>query len=323
MPYCSIFKSGLTIGPRGKVRPCCAFDNNSQEEFTIFDKEWRKQHLNYSEQSLSQWLPNCKECELSESIGRPSLRQYYNGILSGEEIEYWDIKINNTCNLACRMCNIASSSGIEQMVKQNPDQPWDINYSKRVQTGWHKDVEEILPYLTTAKYIKFTGGEPFLIPQVKRIIDWLISEEICSNIKQLMFITNGNVDLTGWFERFEKFPNVQINISVDAVGKRYEYIRSGASWELLNRNLESILKLKSPNAKISVTSLPMVLNHNHIHEVEEWCKSLGISHDVATPLIYPDFMRVDALDSPKTKEKFIQQMEIQDKIWGTNYKDFI
>ena len=202
MPYCKIFKSGITIGPTGGVRPCCAIDTTGETEPT-FDENWREHHLQLHERSLEDWLPGCAECKLSEDIGRPSLRQHYNKILGGQDLEYWDIKINNTCNLACRMCEKTSSSTWESIIKNNKNLDWDDSYTGTMKTGWHGDIENILPHLSTARFVKFTGGEPFLIPQVKRIIDWLISEDICSNIEELTFITNGTIDITEWFSRFE------------------------------------------------------------------------------------------------------------------------
>ena len=223
MPYCSIFKSGLTIGPTGEVRPCCAYRDNNRTPLK-FNDDWQSRHAELGKET--QWLPGCAECKLSEDLGRDSLRQYYNKILGGEELEYWDIKINNTCNLACRMCDKTSSSTWDSIIKNNTHLEFDDTYSSGPGTGWHGEIDEILPHLSTARFVKFTGGEPFLIPQVKRIIDWLISEEICSNIQELTFITNGTIDISSWKQRFSHFKKVNLLISVDAVGDRYRRSRT-------------------------------------------------------------------------------------------------
>lgn len=316
MTHCAIFKSGITIGPTGGVRPCCAYNSNGTSD-PKFNENWREHHVELSKHEG--WLPGCAECKLSEDLNRPSLRQYYNRILSGQELEYWDIKINNTCNLACRMCDKTSSSTWESIIR-NHSADWDDVYTQGPATGWHQDIDDILPHLATAKYVKFTGGEPFLIPHVKKIVDWLISEEVYVNIQELTFITNGSVDLLGWDERFKKFKKVNLLISVDAVGKRYEYIRSGSNWDTLNSNIDKIKKL---NANIQILILPSALNVNHIHEVEEWCNNKQLNYSISTPVISPDFMSPQALDNPTLKDKLIEQMQIQDKIWGSCYREFI
>jgi len=324
MPKCLIFKNGITFGPTGAVRPCCGFDTTN-EPTVKFDDDWQSYFDGFDKQmkSSTKFIPACNECEQSESLNKPSLRQYYNKILQDEDqIQYWDLKINNTCNYACRMCDKTNSSIWAQLLENNPDVDFDKHYDKPDTGKWHRDSSNLISLMQNARVVKFTGGEPFLIPQVKKIIQQLIENGTSKNCK-LELITNGSHDLTEWNDIFEQFKNVYINISIDALGKRYEYIRPGADWELVKYNTEKFAALKPSNTNGSIACLEMLLNYGHTKQVAQWANSIGLNFNLSGPIIYPEFLRIDALQDERLKEKFIQQMEIQDKIHGTDWRDFV
>ena len=218
MPECLMFEHGLTLGPSGAVRPCCAFEVSGENLF--INDDWKKRHLEWAQQSKTKWLSGCEECRLAEKQNGHSLRTFANQALKNKYgIVYWDLKINNTCNLACRMCDSWNSSTWERIVKQNPD--IDKVYHGQKKDSWHKDIDQLLPLLLDAKIVKFTGGEPFLIPQVKKVIDYLIDTET-NQIIELSFTTNGTQDITDWIPKLKEFKSVNIIFSIDAIGFRFE-----------------------------------------------------------------------------------------------------
>lgn len=312
MPKCAAFNKSLTIGPRGTARPCCAFEDTVDLYIT---DDWRAAHKRLGERSESEWLSNCVECKQAEDNGQRSLRQMFNNfnwhLESG--VEYFDFKINNTCNLACRMCDGTSSSTWTSIIKNNPDKNWTthLKNSARTVTGWHNDVDKVLIELYTAQVVKFTGGEPFLVPQVKDMLEFMIEQDI-AYICDLQFITNGTVDISKYYNLLKEFNCVTILVSVDAIGERFEFIRQGASW---NQVSENILNIRE-HANVIVTCLPNVFNKNHIHEVEEWCKENNLTFNQATDLINPEYLRPDATD-------YTEQMTILDEIHGTDHKKFL
>jgi MoaA/NifB/PqqE/SkfB family radical SAM enzyme len=317
MPVCLALKYAAAIGPTGKVRPCCAWDNNSGKE-SDFNENWKMKHaVWYGQMAAGDWLPECRECKQDEENNGKSLRKYYNEILNySKGVEYWDFKINNTCNLQCRMCDPTNSSTWDRFLKQH-----DPNYNS-VATGWHRNIDEILPELYTAKVVKFTGGEPFLIPQVKQVIEFLVDEDIAPAVI-LQFITNGTVDITEYYDLLSFFKHVNITVSVDAIGPRYEYIRSGANWNTTEKNILNIKKNAPANVKVGVTALPMALNINNLHEVESWCTANKITYNRASDLIEPAYLAPGALADVELKQQLIAHMERLDRVHGTNYRDFI
>lgn len=323
MPKCSIFKHGVTIGPTGAVRPCCAFEVKKGTSNLYWEDDWPTRHAEWSKRSETEWLDECAECKLSEERGGISLRKIYNEQFKNEVgVKHWDLKINNTCNFACRMCDPTSSSTWANIVRDNQNENWGELYATYRQPKWHKKALELVPMMVDAKVVKFTGGEPFMIPQVKKIIQKLIDYDIAPAI-ELHLITNGSHDMNAWNHYFEKFKTVHVNISIEATGRRYEYIRAGSSWLTTSENTVKFNKQKPKNTDITISILPMVFNRNNIKDVEEWCKQHNLHSVVVTPLIHPDYMRPDALEDEKLKKKLIEQSKIMDKIHKTNYQKFI
>jgi len=322
MPECKIFDHGVCVGPTGAVRPCCAFMTAGIPNMR-WEENWRPRHDAWREESKTKWLDQCIECKQDEEINGDSLRMYYNEELKyAEGIKYWDLKINNTCNLACRMCDPTSSSIWQQIATADTDKQLASHYHNKVTGKWHKEAKDFLYRMVDATHVKFTGGEPFLIPQVKKIIEGLIDMDVAGAVN-LQLITNGTHNISQWNHLFAKFKRVNISISLDAIGKRYEYIRPGASWEQVSTNVLEWNASKGKNSNIWITALPMILNKDHLWEVEEWCSTNKLDFGAASPCINPAFLRTTAWEDPKLRVKFIQQMEILDKLHNTNWRDFI
>ena len=146
-------------------------------------------------------------------MGEESLRQYYNKELEyAEGIKHWDLKINNTCNFACRMCDPTSSSIWKQIADADTNKELHKHYHRPITDKWHRESLDFLPLMIDASIVKFTGGEPFMIPQVKRIIEGLIEMEAAPAIK-LEMITNGSHNISQWNKYFKEFKQVNISIS--------------------------------------------------------------------------------------------------------------
>ena len=67
----------------------------------------------------------------------------------------------------------------------------------------------------------------------------------------------------------------------------------------------------------------MALNHGYTQEVEQWAKQLGAFYHTATPLFDPDFLSIKALTDPELRKRMVEQLNIQDRIHGTDWREFI
>ncbi len=78
-----------------------------------------------------------------------------------------DFSLDNTCNLACIMCDASLSSSIQ--MKKEPKEKCFETFS--YDEDFVSQLEEFIPYL---KFAVFTGGEPFLIKSYYSIWDKMI-----------------------------------------------------------------------------------------------------------------------------------------------------
>ena len=66
------------------------------------------------------------------------------------------------------------------------------------------------------------------------------------------------------------------------------------------------------------------MENNTIHDFSKNNFSINLPDLLAIQVeSWKDFLQEDVMDNPKLKDKFIKQMEIQDKIHGTNWRDFV
>lgn len=329
MPRCLMAKHGVSIRSDGGTAPCCAWRNVNQSDRMIFDDtgSWKKFNDNIYKELETQWLPGCEECRIGEETNGKSLRTYANSMFTAESsgIEYWDFKLNTTCNLTCKMCASHSSSAWARDVRAHSSLLKDTVYAEGLNKPrlWKQEdglnIEEFYPALLDAKFVKFTGGEPFLIPEVKKCIEFLVESEASHNV-HLQLITNGTQRLESWNHLFEKFKHVVISISIEAIGELYEYIRQGASWDKVSKNIVHFQNVKPSNTTVSINYLPMALNISADVELKAWCDNHGLHFSRSTEVINPAFMRPSAITDASLRKELIYHLQILDKIYNTDYK---
>jgi organic radical activating enzyme len=336
-----MLEHGVTIGPLGNVRPCCKFDNKDLDR--TFDQDWKTVFADYAQRSKTQWLSECHECEIAEQQNTYSFRNYANDVLKDQEygIGYWDLKINNTCNLACTMCDPTSSSTWMQQVENNPDAEWTgyIKHSVSLKrSSWYRNfIDNIKDQLWDTRHIKFTGGEPLMIPQVHQIIDWLVENDIASGV-ELTIITNGTHEIKSQLaEKLAKFRYVHLMISIDAIGSRFEYIRKNSSWQQVENNVLEFKRIVKENKNMTLNAnfLPQALNAKYQKQTQEWAYSQGLIWVQDIEIQSPSYMGYASLpynlrekysiqtDTPYQQQQFdmlVKQMKIQDQIHGTDFQ---
>ena len=341
MPKCMMFKHGITINPRGKVRPCCSFQNKNLKDYTIDQYDlWRKQFDDFYDASLSDWLPECLECQENEQRGFYSLRLQANNKYQHREVyglKYWDLKISNTCNLMCRMCSPGDSSIWNATLKNNLDLDWhEMPTSSK--NSWHDtDLPFVKEQLHDAELIKFTGGEPMLVKHVKEVINYLIEIGVSENVELLM-TTNATISFSNyWEDLISKFKSITITCSIDAVGSRYEYIRAGANWQEVNTNVQHMVSLskKYNNFNVNVYTTCTALNASNRSAIDNWIKTIGIDHTYSIEVVHPYFMSYSSLDDTLRQRYNVnsrydfnvnhlsmlkKQMSYIDEIYGTDFK---
>lgn len=312
----------------------------------------REHFMKMSDKMDQDWISGCTDCKLEEKYNGDSLRTDAKNIFklgNGDGIRYLDMDISNTCNLMCRMCGPHSSSVWQQAVKQNPDLDWDTETLKSAggKYGWHRDLDDVFALLDNVQLIKFTGGEPFLIPQHHQVVDHVISTGNADNIKYRV-TTNGTVDISKYYDKLKLFKDIRISISLDAVGSRYEYIRPGAKWDQVQDNVLKIQQLAEDHNRsvgyehthVGIVPCLSILNFTKQSELRQWTldnnlKWYSSDNGIGIEILDPVPLTFAAL-KPHLREKYnvetifdynesawqklLTQMKIQDKMFDTDFE---
>ena len=197
----------------------------------------------------------CVRCWKDEAAGLPSKRQMdterWATQLDQSKIQFITLPLGNLCNLQCRVCNPHSSSSL---IKE-----WLKIYGEKVpRQEWHKDPviwNEIIELARGSLEIHIHGGEPFLLEQHEHVVllENLVTSSAASNIR-LHYSTNG----TTWpsedlWAAWQHFHWVDIQVSVDDCGKRFEYNRYPAKWEKVKSNLLAFRSAEASNSNLQLS----------------------------------------------------------------------
>lgn len=245
---------------------CCAAERNTSADYTDWNGEdyqkIRKHMLEEKE------LPEiCVDCKLNESVNRTSTRDVnYDSwvklgkpeldIVTGTAIDApmtYDLRMNNICNLSCRMCGPSSSSQIAKEAEKHP-RLWQhsgpINFDR-----YNKfDPTEIIENAGAIFELKLLGGEPSLQPEAKALLQELVN--IGNTHIKLFITTNGTNYNKSFWGLVEKFSDVRVNVSIDAWEKQHEYIRGpAADWKTIWSNTKKISNISNLMLQQTVTLL--------------------------------------------------------------------
>ena len=234
------------------------------------------------------------------------------------EIPTMELKLNNLCNLKCRMCHPMDSTAWNDWgeVKDFYKAEGNIMYAIVEEHGlerkpfldkfqdspeWWASLEKLLPHF---RRVEFAGGEPLMDPQHYRILDMLAPYGHQIEIKYATNLTMlGKSNRTVW-EYWPKFKSVAVNVSIDGIGTSYEYIRGNASWAELINNIKQIQTI--PNISRIVGAVTVQVSNILVLDkiIEYFLNDLGIifhTHRVEYPKllsaqVLPSALRMLAID---------------------------
>lgn len=306
--------TGLATREDGAVKICCRshpvgfIQDSSLEQIWNSDvvKEVRRQVLNGERPKV------CEPCFSLEDQGVESLRQrHINGIIPEARINLYpraldslqqdytmpfeiptmEIKLNNLCNLKCRMCHPMDSTSwndwgqVEEFYKKEgnflPAKIEKLNLKNKpfldsfVDTdNWWASFEKLLPYF---RRVEFAGGEPLMDPTHYKILDMLkpYGKDI-----EIKYATNGTtLGIKGGrtiHEYWPYFKSVAVNVSIDGIGDVYEYIRGNGNWNEVVQNIKEIQKIPNVSRVVGAVAVQVSNILTLDKMVEVFLDDLGI-----------------------------------------------
>jgi MoaA/NifB/PqqE/SkfB family radical SAM enzyme len=277
--FCAAPWRGLHINPRGDVKTCCAGDPNMLGNLNsgTIAEILHSPVMQDIRLSIQRGEPHeyCYNCVQAERYGR-SERDWHNNLnpefdpAAASLTEHYpvlvDVRWNTTCNLSCNYCAEACSS------------KWAALKQMSVASGARPYYESVCDYLAQhqehIREVALVGGEPLLLPENERLLD-VIPEDCIVTL-----ITNGSVELDNnrIFQKLALRKRVGWSISFDNIESRFEYVRHGANWDLLLRNLDRIQHLMTTQGHWGgIHAVYNVYNASRLQEFHEFARSRGLA----------------------------------------------
>jgi len=297
--FCVLPWVSLEASPIGTVRPCCLADdeildddgNKFQLATADFSTIQRSGHMrSLREEFLAGQRPKtCRKCWNEEDAGRTSKRMHTldrlkhslkddNWSTDAGPLMFLDLKLGNICNLKCRICGSWSSSQFaseEISFTPREDQKSSHAYKMLRAGAWPKENDhfwqQIDSVLDGIRYIEFTGGEPFMIDQHFDMLQGIVDRGIAHQV-EIHYNTNGTLFPDRGPDIWQHFKTVEIAVSVDDIGARFEYQRSNASWGTVKENINRfrIMRESMPNLQLQCCITVNIFNVRYLDEVALW-----------------------------------------------------
>ena len=251
----------MHVLPTSETLPCCVTrmgEGIGDVRKNTMEEIWNSNKMKKIRLDMLNDIPirGCERCYEQEKSGAYSLRvnlnrtylDEYGVVLTTKEdgyvdkfnLKYLDVRFSNLCNFICRYCSHGlSSAWYEDAVTLGET----FGEEKVIKAGnseldLYKQIESHLP---TLKEIYFAGGEPLLQEEHFKILKKLIELGrtniniiYATNFSKLIYKGEDVLDL------WSKFDDncIQIGASLDGVGKRGEYMRSGQVWKDVEKNIK-------------------------------------------------------------------------------------
>lgn len=327
--FCIIPWISITSDNAGLVRPCCKFaEKDKQNEYqtgslkeNTYEEIWNGSDFQKIRQAFldNKKIPECSSCWKEEAAGLQSYRTTYNKAFL-EQKEYGliadppkvvDLKLSNVCNFKCRMCDYSYSSLILKEDKayrgyEIPDESYYLSNKILDTENESYFFDKIVPNLFQ---IEFTGGEPFVSPEARKIIKRIAQSEYAKNVT-IQITTNGSIINKDLLSELQKFKKVRMGVSLDDIGERLEYQRKGSNWQTI---CENVLTLKSQDW-IELNIHPTINNYNiwDIDQLLNWADHHKIN-TVINVLHGPERLCIKNLHND-IKQKIIEKHESDSRL---------
>lgn len=250
------------------------------------------------------------------------------------KLEYLEIESGRYCNLKCRSCGPGFSSSWDEDVTGNNQVLTNFYGSKHnvfddLQSKTRTNDSLALLTYKDSQYlneIKVTGGEPFLTDSFLKFLENLVEWGIAKNIVLDVFTNSSFFPKEKHTQMLTKFKQVDINLSIDAVGERNNFLRKKSKWQVVQDVSKSWeeLSIQNNNISIKINHTVTIFNSLYLDEFLNWCnthfdKKTMNSGFVHVAVAYgPDYLSVRNFSRP-IKEKLLQ---IVTKQWNESNRLF-
>jgi len=279
--WCPLPFLSLTIHPTGKLTHCMmseepmgdlnsGWDNENFQTMrkTMLAGKWNLKFddtepgIHYQSQGgeLTTGEADCGNCYLKESRGLQSQRQnwldnmrklFEEGTyesacnITNNQIYHLNLNLSNICNFKCRMCSPNYSNSLIPDFNHLHSIGSPVRYYRKNQNKQIIDVDYILEQygsqLSQLNTIWVTGGEPLMDDRLFDFTRKLANYTDITKVKMFITTNGSKIDISK-FDVFDKLDVININVSVDATGDLFSYMRSAGlfDWQQLENVITNL-----------------------------------------------------------------------------------
>ena len=319
--FCPLAWNSINLRNNGDLRICCNTNSYSPQKGIMRKPDGTtynagRDDLNEARNAdivkdvrvsmmKGEWHAECERCRQEEINGIRSRREYESedwdltledaiektqpdGTISPDDfdIEFFDIRYGNFCNLKCRMCGPTDShSWYEDHVnlynKPSYKDTHDlIKLTKNEKGRWTTDQYDWFKnsnfywnnfekHTGKAKKLYIVGGEPLIIDEHFQSLERLVASGRAKDI-QIEYNSNLTNVTPRMLKIWENFKQVRIGVSIDGYGDVFEYQRTPAKWKAVYKNMQKLDDNPNINFKGWFAFTVTPFNVFHLPEFMKW-----------------------------------------------------
>lgn len=270
----------------------------------------------------------CIRCIEREELGLWSRREkciddyivkaYENKFINIPTSDTIKLKFGNLCNLKCLTCGPYSSSrwahertsqnemNIYKELKDEISEASHEKYGKLYQESFDYEFEqdvnklnynfddvfyhELKLLLKNIRRIIISGGEPFLNDNFYYFLQWLVDNKFSDKLEIIVF--SNLTKLPKNFKTFyDKFKYFTINVSIDGIDKKDEYIRRGTIFKEKDSNIKRVNEYFNLNFCVTLS----ILNVGYQSEITNYCSQFNKKPSFFNVLVEPFYLQINNL----------------------------
>ena len=291
---CVAMDRGICITADGYVTPCCATRDNENFKHISEIENIKEYYISDpkldSYRSISiQDVSECSTCIEKTKMNIISRKQKLDNRapnlipikkhVDDRSLLTVDLSLSNICNQQCVMCSSTFSSKWYEddihliKIKSNLRHP-----KAKAVSSWsisEENIDQMVELLNhKTKLIEFKGGEPLYDKKFYSTIEKFIKK---SPYAKYCITTNG----TNFSDKFIKFLNeysiqIDIAISLDSIGRKYDWIR-GYSFEEFEKSVYKLVeKCTNKRVALSFNCTSMVYNVTEYARLYKWVRDIKL-----------------------------------------------
>ncbi len=273
---------------------------------------------------------HCKRCWDNEDNGVESRRQMENRFLDfkmdrdidllaadarqgSTQENMYQIFLGSVCNSTCVTCGPSVSSAWRSLENKSISIRQEKQHARQHFVEFCDSVN-----WTEAKRFNLLGGEPLLIDLSFDILQKLL--DAGNTDCRVSFVTNGSVMLSeSQIAILRCFSDISCCISIDGIGKSFDYIRYPLSW---NNLLITLTQYRKIFTEVVVSFTISNLNYQERSKIIKWFQTEQLLY-IENFVVNPPWFSVQVDPDHDLWPRFVEEITRQDKIKGIHIRDYL